>query len=289
MIKIESVSKRFKDKLVLNDVSAVLENGRITSLIGLNGAGKSTLISLIMKYKKTDSGVIIKDSVSVMPDAESMIEDLTGEAFLNYISGLKKLTSEDRLTSLTLAEKLFLNRDLKKKIKGYSFGMKKKLSFIQAYLGDFDAYIFDEPTSGVDVESARVMMVMIKELKKRDKAILLTSHNIEELQEYSDYVYILKKGEIVNKGTVEEIRKSKGQSSYTIAINNVINLDITHFIHEHKYNLSEHTIEIYCEDVEKINKIITEILQQNIVIEGFWKNTESLKDAVFEKNELLNK
>jgi len=282
MIKIDSVSKAFNDKTVLNNVSIVLENGKITSLIGLNGAGKSTLISLIMNYKKKDSGTIDRGSVSVMPDAESMIEDLTGEEFLNFISGIKNLKLEEKNIYNNLSEQLFIKKDLSKKIKGYSFGMKKKLSFIQAYLGDFDTYIFDEPTSGVDVESARVMMRLLNELKLKNKAILLTSHNIEELQEYSDYVYILKKGKISNHGTVDEIRKSKSDIVYTILFQENPNIEIGKFLKDFKYSLEKNKIEIYSDNVKQINKLMSEMIQNSIQIEYFSKNTESLRDAIFE-------
>ncbi|MGT2751272.1 hypothetical protein ACVRXF_10315 [Streptococcus orisasini] len=76
--------------------------------------------------------------------------------------------------------------------------MKKKLSFIQCAVGDFDAYIFDEPTSGVDVPSALIMMDIIKCLKTAGAAILLTSHNIDELERVSDYVYVIDSGTVKN-------------------------------------------------------------------------------------------
>lgn len=289
MIKIDSVTKKFNNRVVLDNVSLTLKNGEITSVIGLNGAGKSTLISLIMNYKRVNSGVIERESVSVMPDAECMIENMTGEEFLRFIAGIKK-NILDESEYLILAERLFIKENLNKKIKTYSFGMKKKISFIQAYIGDFDTYIFDEPTSGVDVESARVMMSLLRELKLMGKSILLTSHNIDELQEVSDYVYVLKKGKIVEKGTVEEIRHQKHEKVYLLTFKNPTKSDFASELQDFQYSLGcgdwdEGTLEVYSNDLENINLLIKVLFEHNCLIEDLSKYSESLKEAVFEKED----
>lgn len=288
MIKIDSVTKTFQGNVALNNVSLKLENGEITSIIGLNGAGKSTLISLIMNYKSQDSGTIERGSVSVMPDAECMIENMTGEEFINFLSGIKRINKFDKNQYLILAEKLFIKQDLKKKIKKYSFGMKKKLSFIQAYMGDFDTYIFDEPTSGVDVESARVMMALLKDLKFQGKAVLLTSHNIDELEVICDYIYVLKKGEILEEGTVEKIKNRSRNEAYTLKFVNPKKFNIEYLFHGVQYSLEtgsweEGAIKFYSKNLEEINLLLKALLNHEVVLKGFWVKTESLKESIFEK------
>ncbi|WP_238581390.1 ATP-binding cassette domain-containing protein [Streptococcus orisasini] len=195
MIGCFNIIKSFHGTPVIKGISIEIKNGMITSIVGKNGAGKSTLIGLIMDYYRCDSGEVKKGTVPVMPDADNMYSDWTGLEFLEFIARLKKT---DVSYAVNLSKELGLYKNLKGKISGYSFGMKKKLSFIQCAVGDFDAYIFDEPTSGVDVPSALIMMDIIKRLKTAGAAILLTSHNIDELERVSDYVYAIDSGTVKN-------------------------------------------------------------------------------------------
>lgn len=203
MIECVKVHKRFKQSEILKGINLNVKNGKITALIGKNGAGKSTLIGAILGYFKIESGEIKRKSISVMPDADSLYTDITGHEFLNFICKLKNLSSNDQ--AIRLARELNLDNDLEKKIDGYSFGMKKKISFIQACIGIYDTYIFDEPTSGVDEPSAIKMLGIVENLKAKGAGILLTSHNLDELERVSDYIYIIEYGKIINEGTVEDI------------------------------------------------------------------------------------
>nr|BAM73621.1 ATP-binding protein [Lactococcus lactis] len=255
--------------------------GKITSLVGLNGAGKSTLISLIMNFKQKDSGTIKRTAVSVMPDAETMIEDMTGEQFLKFISELKKISKEQKKVFYDLADSLFIKDDLKKKIKSYSFGMKKKVSFIQAYIGEFDTYIFDEPTSGVDIESARTMMKYLINLKNQGKAVLLTSHNIDEVQEFSDYIFLLKQGEIVKHGTVEEIINKKNDQSYILKLD-VTNLESSFDKYcQEEYIIVGDEITIVSQDLVKVNNLMVKVIQAGGLVVAFGKEQQKLKDVIF--------
>lgn len=282
MIKVENISKSFKDKLVLKNINMAILPSKITSLVGLNGAGKSTLISLIMTYKAKDSGEIKRTTVSVMPDAETMIEDMTGEQFLKFISRLKKVDKNQVNLIYDLADSLFIKDDLKKKIKSYSFGMKKKISFIQAYIGEFNSYIFDEPTSGVDIESARIMMNHLISLKKRGKAILLTSHNIDEVQEFSDYVFLLKHGEIVKQGTIDQIINKEDEQVYSLKLNiKNLTISIDNYCSELEYVVNIDEVEIYSDDLIKLNNLMIEMISAGGLVINFGKEERKLKDVIF--------
>jgi len=197
MIKFEHVTKSYGAKHVLTDINFVIENGKITSLVGKNGAGKSTTINIASKYINASGGTITNHSISVMPDADNLYRDMTGKHFLKFMAKLKKVPTTTEITNLT--NELGLSDNLNKKIKDYSFGMKKKIAFIQAYMGNYDTYIFDEPTSGVDYESAEIMMAYLRKLAQRDKAVLLTSHNLDEISEISDHIIFLANGLTVEK------------------------------------------------------------------------------------------
>lgn len=286
MIEIENINKSFGSKKVLSDLSLIIKNGKITSIVGKNGAGKSTLISLIATYKKMDSGTVKKQSFSVMPDADNLFRDMKGSHFLQFISHLKRANVE--ISEIEeLADKLFIKEDLKKKLKSYSFGMKKKISFIQAYIGDFDTYIFDEPTSGVDVESEQVMMDLLLALKNKGKAVLLTSHNIEEVERYSDYVYILENGVIASEGTVDTLTLNKGEiEDYILEIDESEKdklVSVLKKINISDYDWKENQLLIKQVSHEKITEIISAFFEENLRVNGFWSEKKALRDVVFQK------
>lgn len=203
MLTISNLSKSYNNKEVLKNISLSLQNGNITSLVGKNGAGKSTLINILSGYIPEDNNnYITKNDISVMPDADSLDIHLTGMEFLTLITKMKKNYSKDLLDNYI---KLFnMSDSIDKKIKDYSFGMKKKIAFIQCLLGKNEIYMFDEPTSGVDIESAKLMMSELEKLKVQNKIILLTSHNLDEIEKYSDQVYFLENKAVIKANDKKE-------------------------------------------------------------------------------------
>ncbi|MCP0887378.1 ATP-binding cassette domain-containing protein [Ligilactobacillus sp. WILCCON 0076] len=123
MLIARNIKKSFGKKRVLDDIDITLENGKITTIIGENGAGKSTIIGIISGFFFQDTGTVQKSTVSVMPDADSLFEDMTGKQFLKYILEIKKV---DYKKAVTMAETFGIKKALNKKMCEYSFGMKKR-------------------------------------------------------------------------------------------------------------------------------------------------------------------
>ncbi|HEY4398991.1 MAG TPA: ABC transporter ATP-binding protein [Lactobacillaceae bacterium] len=269
MIELKNITKSFANKNVLKDVNLTIANGKITSLIGANGAGKSTTIGIIANYFPKTGGEVQRNTLSIMPDAETVYGNWTGKKFLTFMSDLKGGIAHEEWQELAL--KLGIQDSLNKKIKGYSFGMKKKLSFIQAFIGNFDTYIFDEPTSGVDVPSAELMMSLLNELKVRNKAILLTSHNLDELQRVSDVIYILRDGVTELFNQTENLADNR---VYYIQVQNpktVSGLNLTNSQYE------------FTGTVNQLQPVIQTLLNEQLIIESIQVEQETLAQAVFSK------
>lgn len=284
MIKCLEINKSFKGKKVLNNITMDINNNSITSLIGSNGAGKSTLIGVVLDYYKLDSGKVIKNSISIMPDADTLYNDLTGYDFLTYMSKLKELPSNK--IALSIAEELGIEKNLKDKIEGYSFGMKKKISFIQACIGNYDAYIFDEPTSGVDEPSAIKMLEIIQNLKKSGAAILLTSHNLDELERVSDYIYIIDRGTIIKEGNVTDIIASENVNKntlYTLKSTDSQKMfkELSSEFQNVMYLLNDYEIEIEIEDDYQLGIIVSFILEKKYSLSEIYKVKKSLRESVY--------
>ena len=284
MIECKNIEKSFKNNNVINDVSLKIENGKITSIIGKNGAGKSTLINLIVDYYNLNLGVINKKRVSVMPDADNMYASWTGIDFLKFMSKIKGANLSE---ALDMAEILGLSSRIKNKISTYSFGMKKKLSFIQCAIGSFDAYIFDEPTSGVDVPSALLMLDMVKKLKEQGASILLTSHNIDELERVSDYIYLLEEGNIIKEGTVSSFINTDLEMKYSLVSQFVKNISEYSWIKPYFSGIDEinNTIELTFSDEEEAMMVLRKIILQYPVQE-YYRKRESLIETVYETTDL---
>lgn len=283
MIETSQLSKKIGNKFILENINIKIPEKKITALVGLNGAGKSSLISLISGYTFQTSGTIKKSSLSVMPDAESLYEGMSGLTFLNYIAGIKNISKKNYENYNNVIHSLLTDDELKIKMKNYSFGMKKKISFLQAYLGDFDTYIFDEPTSGVDIASAKIMMDLLLNLKKEGKAILFTSHNLSEVQEYCDYVYILKKGKIESQGDISEIINEGENQDYIVNVSATKSEFLESFLKSTGYIIDDDgNIYVKNASLKEINEIVSKMIKSEIVVKGFWNN-RNLKDVVFQK------
>ncbi|WAM38547.1 ABC transporter ATP-binding protein [Leuconostoc pseudomesenteroides] len=282
MLRIQELHKQFNNKLVLNNVELTAKNGQVTALIGANGAGKSTLIGCVCGYFQPTKGSIDVRSISVMPDADNIYGDMTGLEFLHVMAKIKKVPNQQWNTLIT---RLGLESQMNKKIKTYSFGMKKKITFIQACIGDFDTYIFDEPTSGVDVESATVMMTIISEICSKGAAVLLTSHNLEELEQVSDYVYFLKNGVIESEGTVNDLlTKQDDQKKQPYVVVPLDMAELTHYLNNHyhdDYSRYDSHIAVYVDDCVQGSALLKELVQNDIDIVAFYQRQSNLKETLF--------
>ncbi|MFV8808421.1 ABC transporter ATP-binding protein [Aerococcus urinaeequi] len=287
MINCNKISKSFKGKQILKDVSLTIKNGKITSLIGANGAGKSTTIGVLVGYYHVDGGSIERESISIMPDADTIYQNMTGIQFLKMICGMKACPVSE---AMELAEKLSIQHHLNKKIEGYSFGMKKKLAFIQCCVGNYDTYIFDEPTSGVDGPSAKIMLDLIANLREKNAGILLTSHNLDELERVSDFIYIIESGQITRSGSVHEILTEQNKGSIVTYILETSKVDILmEYLRNAKFKSEISNIKLRNQGVSLeiendpsiIKEMIGTMLQDDIEILGFYQYRTNLQESVY--------
>lgn len=219
-IQIRQLKKRYGDTEVLKNITMDIYPGEIFGFVGHNGAGKSTLIHALTGITHASSGAFeilgfrddqiddAKKEIGVMPDVSNLYENMKGISFLKYMGDLagSRLSKEDYIS---LMADVGLEGAEWKKIKSYSFGMKKKISLAQALLGNPRIIILDEPTSGLDPESAIRVRQLILKLKQQGKTILLTSHNLDEIEKISDRVGILADGVIKMIGTPSELKNNE--------------------------------------------------------------------------------
>lgn len=221
-IEVKNLSKRFNDKLVLDNISFNIEEGEIFGLLGPNGAGKSTLINLIIGLLKADHGDVIvgghsvgkepvkvREQIGVVPQEIALFESLNARENLEYWGGLYGLRGAKLRERIDEAISIAgLENNIKKKVKTYSGGMKRRLNVVAAMMHHPEILIMDEPTVGVDPQSRNHIFQVVKEMNKNFKTtILYTTHYMEEVEHLCNNIFILDIGKEVAFGTKEQLKR----------------------------------------------------------------------------------
>ena len=223
IIKVENVTKRFNDKLVLDNVSYEVKEGEIFGFIGPNGAGKSTLINIMTSLLVPDSGKIIingfdivkepikaKEHMGYVPQDLALMENLSAYdnlEFFGSLYGLKGKLLKERINEALGVTGL---EDRKKeKVKKFSGGMKRRLNIAAAIMHHPKILIMDEPTVGVDPQSRNHIFTFTKKIcKEWGTTVIYTSHYMEEVEELCERVFIMDLGKEVAYGKKDEVKTS---------------------------------------------------------------------------------
>ncbi|MFG6147406.1 ABC transporter ATP-binding protein [Halobacillus sp. B23F22_1] len=215
IVNIQGLQKTFGKFEALRDVTFKVNAGEVVGFIGPNGAGKSTTLRILLGIIKRDAGMaeifgkdVWKDSIEIhkrisyVPGDVTLWGNLTGgeiiDLFLKLHGGGDKQKRDELIKRFEL--------DPKKKAKGYSKGNRQKVGLIAALAADSDLYIFDEPTSGLDPLMEAIFQEEVEKIKETGKSILLSSHILSEVERLADRVVIIRQGEIVESGSLDELR-----------------------------------------------------------------------------------
>jgi len=220
-LEVKNLTKNYKEVQAVKDISFEIDRGEIFALVGPNGAGKSTTLKIIATIlTPTDGKVFINDQditknsnkiremISYLPEEAGAYKNLSGH---NYLKFMAEIYTDDRTKQkeyLKFAEEICgLGNRLKDKIKTYSKGMSRKLLLARTVMSRPQLAILDEPTSGLDVINAFEIRNIIKKLASEGMAVLLSSHNMLEIEYLSHRVALINKGEIKAVGTPQELKQ----------------------------------------------------------------------------------
>ncbi len=218
IIKVRQVTKRYGDILAVDSANLSIQKGEIFSLIGHNGAGKSTLFKIMLGLLQPGSGEIgiqgkavngkqfrqVRRHIGYLPENVVFYDHLSGLETLRFLGSLK---GADLGTCEALLDKAGLLKAAHRPVRGYSKGMRQRLGFAQALLGKPEILFLDEPTTGLDPAGIREFYQSLNELKQQGMTIILSSHNLAQIQEKVDRIALMKLGSILTVGTVQELRE----------------------------------------------------------------------------------
>ncbi len=224
MLIVNNLKKTYDGKkYVVDNVNLEIENGQIFAFVGHNGAGKTTTIKSIVGILDFEQGEILlnglnlkddettfKKQIAYIPDNPNLYENLTGIAYLNFISDIYDLNkAEVKKDILKYADDFEIRGRLSDQIKSYSHGMKQKLALISAFIRKPKLLILDEPFVGLDPSAAFKTKEMMKNLTRSGSIIFFSTHILEVAEKLCDRVAIIKDGKIVVEGKMNEVKGDK--------------------------------------------------------------------------------
>lgn len=222
-VEISNLCKTFRDFFgrrrvtALDGLSISLKAGEVFGLLGPNGSGKSTAFKIAVGLLRPTSGSVTinghrpgtmaaRRATGFLPEDSTLLPFLTATETLKLHGALAGLSSKDAAAKTTgLLERLDLTRAAKRRVKGFSKGMQRRLGIACVLIADPDVFILDEPTSGLDPLGAVQMKELIGELRGKGKAILISSHLLGELENVCDRVAFLNNGKLLREGTLNEL------------------------------------------------------------------------------------
>lgn len=285
MLSINGLSKSFKNNLVLNSVNLELNSGEIFGLLGRNGAGKSTLINIISNIYFPDKGcvnIFNNSDIGVMPDTNEFFNSMTTTQFLKFIYAIKNEHFSEKSAKFLLDNVAMDFEKVKKlRLKQFSFGMRKKISLAQAMIGNPNILILDEPTSGVDPESIIHIHETIRKCRDRGQTVLLTSHNINEIEKLCDQIAIIKNGKIAVQGSLLEIKEHYSQE-IVVTIESNLNIEKDHIRDLNNIKITDKNNEFIVANIEDISDLISNILAAGYKLYSVTYSSKSLESIFME-------
>ena len=235
MLKIINLSKSYKNKKAIDNISMEVRKGEVFGFIGHNGAGKTTTIKCIVGIHNFEEGDVLINSKSIkkypleckkeiayIPDNPDLYESLTGIGYLNFIADIFKIEKDEREKKIKLySEKFEMNKTLGDLISSYSHGMKQKLAIISALIHNPKILILDEPFVGLDPKASFTLKEIMKEFCKSGGCIFFSTHVLEVAEKICDKIAIIKDGKLVTYGEIDDVKGDKSlENIFMEMINN---------------------------------------------------------------------
>ncbi len=291
VLEIRNLTKKFGERIAVNNISFVVREGEIFGFLGANGAGKSTTIKMITGLTTITGGDIFINSKSVKYQFEDAMENVGTivemPEFYNYLTGYQNLKYFAKLSDIKdkhqidkVVEIVGLTNRIHEKVGKYSLGMKQRLGVAQALLNNPKLLILDEPTNGLDANGIREFRMMLKDLAHKERiAILISSHILGEMQNLCDTIGIIDNGVLLETNTMSTIKQNVTENGSQFIKCNAPNF--AGKIIEQDYKIPVKICNnkvLFTADENTIAKIIIDLTKKNIAVFGAGEVDASLED-----------
>lgn len=213
ILEVKDLLIKFNNKLILDNVNFTLNQGAILGIVGPNGSGKTTLLSAISGILNINEGEILKPSnsnIGSLIDTPTFYNHLTGYENLKLIEKIRNISNLNT-NILTVFDTVNLRAEMHKKFENYSYGMQQRLGIAGAICNNANLIILDEPTNGIDPIGIMEIRSIVKNLNQAGKTIIITSHNLNEIQQICTDLLILKNGKLLFNGLISSLLNANNQ------------------------------------------------------------------------------
>jgi len=284
-VNVSRINKSFSSALVVDSISFDVRQGEILGLIGPNGAGKTTTIRMIMDIIKPDSGeicvlgerlsAITKKRIGYLPEERGLYRKLKVIDSLIYLASLKGIASHD---ARNRAEELLKRIDMlphkNKKIEELSRGMGQFIQFLASIIHNPQLVILDEPFAGLDPVNTEILKEIILELRNEGKAIILSTHRMNEVEELCDRIFMMNRGQNVLYGELAEVKSKYRNNSILLELEGELpHLEGITGKHDYK----DH-IELFLDKETSPYEILKQLTKQEVRVSRFEVSSPSLND-----------
>lgn len=297
-IEVKNITKRFDDKLVVDNISFGVEKGEIFGLIGPNGAGKSTLINIMTGILKANEGDVIiggynlkkeplkvKELIGIVPQEIALMEGVNAYdnlEFFGSLYGLKgKLLKERINEALEITGLVDKKKEMLKKFSG---GMKRRLNIAAAIMHHPEVLIMDEPTVGIDPQSRNHIFEFAKNIcRERNTSVIYTSHYMQEVDDLCQDIFIIDLGREVACGTRDEIKRIGGHSNKVIldmpGYTGKLILELKNILGVKDIIEDDGKLKLLVEDSIKLNEILKKVEDMSFKVNGISYEELSLEEV----------
>lgn len=286
LLECQDLCKSFGKKQILKNVSFELDEGDILAFIGPNGSGKTTTIKLILGLQGIDKGSvninsfdIKKDFVKAIEKVGAIVENpdtymyLSGWDNLKLTANMYKNISDEAIKYIV--KLVDLETRIHDKVSKYSLGMRQRLGIARALINKPNILILDEPTNGLDPEGIKDLRNLLKKLAKEGMGILISSHNLAELESFCNKVLIIDNGTIIETSEVKEFKNNDNKYVFTVSSTEKLDFEGIYEVSKTKFSFNG--------DKESIAKIVKKLVKENIDVYEVKMQELTLEEAFLKK------
>lgn len=286
LLECQDLCKSFGKKQILKNVSFELDEGDILAFIGPNGSGKTTTIKLILGLQGIDRGSvningfdIKKDFVKAIEKVGAIVENpdtymyLSGWDNLKLTANMYKNISDEAIKDIV--KLVDLETRIHDKVSKYSLGMRQRLGIARALINKPNILILDEPTNGLDPEGIKDLRNLLKKLAKEGMGILISSHNLAELESFCNKVLIIDNGTIIETSEVKEFKNNDNKYVFTVSSTEKLDIEGIYEVSKTKFSFNG--------GKESIAKIVKKLVKENIDVYEVKMQELTLEEAFLKK------
>lgn len=295
MIKVENLNKTFGSFQALKNININVKKGEIYGFLGHNGAGKSTTINILTGLSKPTSGNCLVNGyelsknlhpgdlhIGYLPEEPKFYPWMTGFEMLQYLGSIQnKVCSKQRINEII--DWIGLTSAAKRKVGGYSRGMKQRLGIGAALIHDPELLLLDEPSSALDPEGRSDVLKLILDLKERGKTVFFSTHILSDVERVCDTVAILNKGSIVQEKPLNDLLKENIMQVYDITVKESFDLLIIEQLKEiegvEKVTSKDNTFSVWVKDTEETSvRLLAFLASAKLKVLSYSIRSKTLED-----------